>query len=278
VLEHRPPDPELAERRRRWYESRVLRVLAVSFLVLACHPSPRPAAAPPTPASTVASPGPTPSATDAPEDHAHPHAHVHEDGSDARPTADHRFTDAARWSKVFDDPKRDAWQKPAALVAELGLRQNAVVVDLGAGTGYFAPYLSRAVPQGRVVAVDVEPELVGWLERRVAREGLKNVTVRLGAPDDPKLEGPIDAVLVVDTYHHIGHRIAYFRAVRDQLAPAGRVVIVDFRMGDFPVGPPDSHKLPAEQVEREMTAAGYRVCRRWDGLAYQYAIFFGTTC
>jgi len=194
------------------------------------------------------------------------------------PTADHRFTDAEQWSKIFDDPARDAWQKPRELVRELGLGTRSVVVDLGAGTGYFEAHLSRAVPEGRVIAVDVEPEMVSYIERRSRREQLANVVARLAAPDDPKLDAATDVVLVVDTYHHIGDRIRYFARVRAKLAPRGRVVVVDFRMGKRPVGPPESHKLAPAQVEREMGLAGFTLCRRWDGLPHQYVLFFGADC
>jgi SAM-dependent methyltransferase len=209
---------------------------------------------------------------------AHSHSAQHEHLPPTPPTADHPFTGADRWSKIFDDPARDAWQKPRELVSELGLTSRSVVVDLGAGTGYFEPHLSRAVSEGRVIAVDVEPEMVSYVERRARREGLPNVVARLAAPDDAKIDAPVDVVLVVDTYHHIGDRIRYFARLREKLAQRGRVVVVDFRMGKRPVGPPESHKLPPEQVEREMILAGFRVCRSWDGLPHQYVLFFGIAC
>jgi len=201
-----------------------------------------------------------------------PHAHAQ------RPTADHRFDDAEAWSKVFDDPKRDAWQRPAALVAALGIEPDEVVVDLGTGTGYFLESLSRAVPQGRVIAVDVEPNLLAFVERRVARQKLTNVVWRLAEKDDPKLVERLDLVLVVDTYHHIGERSSYFKRLAKQLSPRGRVAIVDFRMGHFPVGPDDSHKLAPEVVEREMKLGGYALCKSWDGLPYQYVLIFAARC
>src|SRR5690606_27550524 len=88
----------------------------------------------------------------------------------------HSFSDAAGWSKVFDDPARDEWQKPARIVEVMAIAPGMTVADVGAGTGYFAPHLSRAVgPTGKVIAQDVEPKMVEWLAERAKRESLPNV-------------------------------------------------------------------------------------------------------
>ncbi|MCC6664863.1 MAG: class I SAM-dependent methyltransferase [Polyangiaceae bacterium] len=205
--------------------------------------------------------------------HAAGHAHGHQS-----PTAHHRFDDAERWSKVFDDPKRDAWQKPAEVVKELALAPGDVVADLGAGTGYFASRLARAVPQGKVLAVDIEPSLIEHMKKRAEREGTANVEPILGSASDPKLPAGVNVVLVVDTYHHIGERTEYFKRVRTRLSAGGRVVIVDFKKGKFPVGPPDDHKLGPEVVETEMNGAGYSRCKSFDGLPYQYMLTFAEKC
>src|SRR5262249_32059366 len=125
----------------------------------------------------------------------------------------HDFSGAENWAKVFDDPARDAWQRPDEVVALLGLRPGMTVVDLGAGTGYFEPQLARAVgPSGRVLALDVEPDMVRYLRERAARAGLANVEARTVAPDDPGLgAGTVDRVLIVDTWHHLPDRAAYAR-------------------------------------------------------------------
>jgi SAM-dependent methyltransferase len=218
-------------------------------------------------------------------EHEHGHGHGHEHGHDQGggddpqlPTADHRFEDPAYWSKVFDDPKRDEWQRPAELVAALALAPDETVVDLGAGTGYMLSHLSKAVPAGRVLAIEVEPELVRHMGMRVKKAGLTNVTTRLALTGDPKLEEQVDLVLLVDAYHHIGGRSAYFRRLAPRLSARGRVAVVDFRLGKFPVGPGDDHKLAPEVVTREMTAGGYRLCSSWDGLPYQYVLIFALHC
>lgn len=210
-------------------------------------------------------------------EHEHEHGHGHEH-DDTKPTATHRFDNVEHWVKVFDDPARDAWQKPKEVVALLGLAETDTVADLGAGTGYFVPHLSKAVPKGKVIAIDVEEKLLTHVTDRAKKAGLSNVTTVLAGLDDPKLPDGVDLVLVVDTYHHIGQRIVYFRKVRERIGPKGKVAIVDFKLGKFPVGPPDSHKLAPEIVEKEMTSAGYQRCLRDDRLPYQYIFVFAEQC
>ncbi len=183
----------------------------------------------------------------------------------------HRFQSADEWAKAFDDPARDAWQKPDQVVAALALADDAVVADIGSGTGYFAMRLARAVPKGKVFGVDVEPDMARYLRERAAREGLPNVVSLLSPVDDPRLPEPVDLVLVVNTVHHIEGRSAYFAKVRGALKPGGRVVIVDFKLGDLPVGPPAAMRLAPATVTAELAAAGL-VAQSLDEatLPYQY--------
>jgi ubiquinone/menaquinone biosynthesis C-methylase UbiE len=122
---------------------------------------------------------------------------------------------------------RASWQRPEDVVRALDLRPGDRVADLGAGEGYFLPYLSEAVgSQGRVFAVEVESELAEQLEAQFA-DG-DNVEVVLGRTDDPQLpDGSIDLALIVNTYHHIEDRPAYFTRLKRDLSASGRVAIID---------------------------------------------------
>jgi cyclopropane fatty-acyl-phospholipid synthase-like methyltransferase len=197
------------------------------------------------------------------------HAQAHAHGG----AFQHRFDDPARWSKEFDDPARDAWQKPAHVVALLELAPGMTVVDLGAGTGYFEPHLSRAVgPAGRVVALDVEEGMASWIRDRAKREGLANVEARAIPADDPRLEpGRADRILVVDTWHHVADRERYARKLAAALAPGGRVVVVDFTK-EATRGPPPAHRIPADQVVRELEAGGLEARIVAEELPEQYVV------
>src|SRR5512134_431011 len=142
----------------------------------------------------------------------------------------HSFGDAERWAHVFDDPARDAWQKPHEVIQALALAPEARVADLGAGTGYFSARLANMLPKGRVYAADLEPDMVRYLGERAKREGLANLVAVASAPDDPRLPEKVDLILLVDVYHHIEDRTRYFERLRASLRPGGRVAIIDFRL------------------------------------------------
>ena len=188
-------------------------------------------------------------------------------------THQHGFSGAEHWARVFDDPARDAWQKPHEVIQALQLAPGAVVADIGAGTGYFAVRLAHMASQGRVYAVDTEPDMVKYLGERARKSGLKNLVPVQGAPDDPKLPAKVDLVLMVDVYHHIGGRDAYFRKLAGSLRPGGAVAIIDFTK-ESPVGPPPSARIAASEVKAEMQRAGYVLATEHDFLPNQYFLVF----
>jgi cyclopropane fatty-acyl-phospholipid synthase-like methyltransferase len=185
----------------------------------------------------------------------------------------HRFQSAAEWAKDFDDPARDAWQQPAVVVAALHLAPGQRVADLGAGTGYFLPHLSRAVgPSGKVLGLDIEADMVRYMTERAAREGLANVEARKVPLDDPGLAaGSVDRVLIVDTWHHIDGRAAYAARLRAALAPGGAVFVVDFKQ-DAHRGPPREHRIKPEQVVEELAQGGLAASITDVALPEQYVV------
>lgn len=188
-------------------------------------------------------------------------------------THQHSFGDAQKWAKVFDDPQRDAWQKPHEVIQALALKPDAIVADIGAGTGYFAMRLAHMTPKGRVYAVDTEPGMVKHLAERAKRDGLANVTAVAGTATDPRLPEKADLVLLVDVYHHIDDRERYFSKLAGALKPGGRLAIIDFRM-DSPHGPPRAARIEAAQVKAELARAGYKPVQEHAFLPNQYFIVF----
>ena len=186
----------------------------------------------------------------------------------------HRFQDVEKWAGRFENPDRDTWQKPDHVMEVLGLASDAKVADIGSATGYFPVRFAKAAPDGMVYGIDIEPDMVAYLNDRAAREGLTNLKSLLGKPNDPRIPEPVDVVFICDTYHHIDNRQDYFSRLRKKLRPGGRLVIVDFIKKELPIGPPPKHKLSADEVCRELQSAGYRLVRRDETLPYQYILVF----
>lgn len=191
-------------------------------------------------------------------------------------THQHSFGNAAKWAKVFDDPQRDAWQKPHEVIGALALKPDAVVADIGAGTGYFAARFAHMVPRGRVYAIDTEPDMVKHLAERAKREGLTNLTAVKGEPADARIPAPADLIIMVDVFHHVENRERYFAKLRESLKAGGRVAIIDFRM-DSPEGPPRAARIAPEQVKAELARAGYTLVGEHGFLPRQYFLVFGAT-
>ena len=171
----------------------------------------------------------------------------------------HRFDDPEKWAARWNDPDRDAWQRPREVVGLLDIEPGMTVADLGTGTGYFLPHLSEAVgASGRVLALDVSKEMIDYIGSAPATSGLHKVEGRVVASDDPGLaDGSVDRILVVNTWHHIAGRPEYAKKIAAGLEPGGRFVIVDFLKDESIDGPPMEMRLTAEEVVAELSGAGF---------------------
>ena len=176
---------------------------------------------------------------------------------------------------LLEGPDRDAWQRPDQIMDFLEIAEGSVVADLGAGGGWFTIRLANRVgPNGLVYAQDIQPEMIGAIERRVKREELKNVETVLGTAVDPNLTKPVDVVLIVETYYEMDDPRTLLRNVRNSLKPGGRVGIVEFKKDGFGPGPPLNERVDPETIVRDAEAAGLKLQARGDFLRYQYLLKF----
>jgi ubiquinone/menaquinone biosynthesis C-methylase UbiE len=161
------------------------------------------------------------------------------------------------------------------LLANLPLEPDDVVADVGAGTGYFSLPIAALVPQGRVLAVDIQPEMLEIVRRRVAAGKLANVQTVLATGRDPRLpEAAVDLALFVDAYHEFEWPREVMQAVARSLTPGGRVVLVEYRAEDPRVPIKELHRMSERQARAEMAAVGLEWVETRDVLPWQHFMVF----
>lgn len=178
----------------------------------------------------------------------------------------------ARVGSTLAAADRDARQKPKELVAAMGLKPGMSVADVGTGVGYMLPFLSEAVGAGgKVFAQDIFPDFLDKARQRVATEKLTNVQFVLGTTDDPKLPAnSLDAILMLDVYHHIDYPAKVLANLRKALKPDGHLVIVEYHKNETAManGRALEHvRLGEEDAEREIESNGFRLLSRHDHVA-----------
>lgn len=176
----------------------------------------------------------------------------------------------------FENPTRNEWQHPELILQSLGPLENQVIADIGAGTGYFT--FKIAQKGAKVLAIDIEQQFLDYIEdRKVQLDDIiayDMVQTILSVKDDPLLpEKGVDGALLVNTYHFIEGRVNYMQKVRKGLKEEGKLVIVDYKKGHFPIGPEESFKVSAEVVINELRQAGFTMVELdHKSLEYQYLI------
>jgi arsenite methyltransferase len=184
--------------------------------------------------------------------------------------------DPKAYISLLEDPQRDAYQKPHDVVMALGLKEGEVVADIGAGSGYFAWRFTHHVgDKGKVYAVDINPDMIVYMNRRFRDMQLKNIATVLAAPDDPFLmDASIDRFFFCDTWHHIENKTQYLTLMKKMLKPEGQVIMIEFHKKELTVGPPVEMKIAREDLVRQMETNGFKLAKEHTFLPYQYFLVF----
>lgn len=187
--------------------------------------------------------------------------------------------DSRAYIGMLDDPKRDAYQKPHEVLTALAIEPGEVIADIGAGSGYFTFRLAHRVgDKGRVYAVDISPDMIRHLNRRIRELKAMNVTAILADADDPLLaDASIDRFFFSDSWHHIENQSKYLLLIKKMLKPGGEIIMIDFHKKELPVGPPMQMKIAREDLIRQMESNGFRLTKEHTFLPYQYFLVFAPT-
>lgn len=180
----------------------------------------------------------------------------------------HSFQNVEEFAAKFDDPSRDEWQKPDEMFDFIGLKETDKFAEIGAGTGYFCVRAAKRLKEGLVYAVDSEPNMLQYIEKRAAELGLSNIKTYRANHNDSLLPEPVDIILIVNTYHHIEDRTNYFSKLKGSLAPKGKLVIVEGK-AETPMEPPKELRVTKQQIAAELAGAGYHNTAESSALPYQ---------
>lgn len=173
-------------------------------------------------------------------------------------------------------PERQEEEHCKQLLAALKIKPDQVVCDMGCGSGFYTVRMAKLVgDKGKVLAVDIQPEMLSLLEKTAKRAGVKQIKPVLGTPIDPRLpEGEVDLILLVDVYHEFGYPEQMLAAMRKSLKPGGRIALAEFRLEDPNVPIKLLHKMSKEQILKEFSANGLKVVEQFDDLPWQHLMFF----
>lgn len=180
----------------------------------------------------------------------------------------------AEWL-IRDERERE--ERCSLMLANLGVKPGMTICDMGCGNGFYTLKLARMTgDKGFVVGVDVQPEMLAMLRKRMESQGIENVIPVLGSFHNPRLPpNSIDLILLVDVYHEFSHPEPMLAAMRRSLKQDGLIVLVEYRAEDPEVPIKELHKMSKAQVNKELTANGFKLAKEFDGLPWQHMLFYG---
>ena len=176
----------------------------------------------------------------------------------------------------LERPDRATEEQPQKMIAALGLKSTDVVADIGAGTGYISQLIAGQVPDGKVLAVDVQPEMIELLKQRMSKNKIVNIQPQLGTEQSPELPvESIDLAIMVDAYHEFSYPHEMMAGIVSALKPGGRVVLTEYRGEDPKVNIKPHHKTTQKQIQYEMKGLGLKLLKNENILPQQHLFFFG---
>ena len=185
------------------------------------------------------------------------------------------FGSTEKYIDFLEREDRGTWQKPGAVIEALRLKGDEKIADVGAGSGYFSLRFASALPRGRVYAIDVDPAMIHHIRHRVKADTIDNVEVILSDPDDPKVPEDSEIVFICDVLHHVENKSPWLKKIHGQVKNGTRLILIEYKEGDLPEGPPEWMKMSPKEVTSNALGAGFtHVSTDNDLLPYQTLFVF----
>jgi len=185
------------------------------------------------------------------------------------------FEDTQKYIDFLERSDRAVWQKPEVIINELNLSGAETIADVGAGSGYFSFRFAHTLPKGKVFAIDIEPEMLRHIHHKSITEGKVNIEIIKADFDDPNIPAGVDIVFICDVLHHIKERGVWLKKLSAEMGKGAKLVVVEFKEGDLPEGPPASLKISKNKLIAMISENNFKLdLDKSDLLPYQVFLFF----
>jgi ubiquinone/menaquinone biosynthesis C-methylase UbiE len=183
------------------------------------------------------------------------------------------FADVEKYIEFLERKDRAIWQKPDSVVSFMKLKGNETIADIGAGSGYFSFRFANALPKGKVIAIDIEPEMIRHIHHKAMTSKIKNIEVALASADDPKVPDKVDVVFICDVLHHLTNRAKWLAKLYSEVSKGTRLILIEFREGELPQGPPEKMKISSKEMLSVVSGAGFTLIKK-DSTLLPYQNYF----
>jgi ubiquinone/menaquinone biosynthesis C-methylase UbiE len=172
------------------------------------------------------------------------------------------FADVEKYIEFLERKDRAIWQKPDAVISTMELKGTETIADVGAGSGYFSFRFASKLPKGKVIAIDIEPEMIRHIHHKVMSSDIENIEVVLASEDDPKVPEKVDIVFICDVLHHLKNRAKWLDKLYSEINKGTKLILIEFKEGNLPEGPPEKMKISAKEMLTLVSGAGFALIKK----------------
>jgi ubiquinone/menaquinone biosynthesis C-methylase UbiE len=172
------------------------------------------------------------------------------------------FAEVEKYIEFLERKDRATWQKPDAVISAMKLIGTETIADVGAGSGYFSFRFASKVPEGKVIAIDIEPEMIRHIHHKIMSSDINNMEVVLASEDDPKISEKVDIVFICDVLHHLKNRAKWLEKLNSEISKGTKLILIEFKEGNLPEGPPEKIKISGKEMVAMVNASGFALVEK----------------